>query len=103
MATNQDAIHDLVKAKAAFEARIEAGATGQALTNLLLSVGSIESELGELVVQALAAVHTPQTDPFKAATAQARAFVKTLGDIKSAFNAIAQVAQAVADVLKYIA
>ncbi len=102
MATNQQAISDLEKAKTALEAQVTAGAVGQDLTNLMEAIGSIATEVGQLVQQALAAVYIPQTDPFKAATGEAQAFVAQLNAIKAAFDKVAQVASAVASVLKYV-
>lgn len=102
MATNQDAIHQLIASKATFEAQVDAGAAGENLTNLMDAISAIEAEVGQLVLQALAASYVPQTDAFKAATADAQGFVTTLNKIKTALGVLGQVASAVAGVLKFV-
>lgn len=102
MATNQQAIHDLESAKAAFEAQVQAGASGPVLSNLMAAIDTTKTEIDQLVSQALAAVYVPQTDAFKAVTAEAKTFVATLNAIKTAFTTAGQVLTAVATVMKYV-
>ena len=77
--------------------------SGKALLNLLTSIQHIADEVGALEASTLAnAAYVPQTDPFKAATADAQTFVATLNSIKAAFAALGTVAQAIDKILTYI-
>jgi len=102
MPTSGDAIQDLEDSKKAFEDEC-AAASGATLLKLLLSIQHIADEVGAQEASLLAAsTYVPQTDPFKAVTADAKAFVATMNSIKAAFGALGTVASAIDRILTYI-
>ena len=102
MPTNHDAIKELLDSKKALEAQVNAGATGSNLDNLGDAIKTIGNEVRELVLQGLEDNYVPQSDAFKAVTAQAKAFVGKLKAIENAFKVLNSVVSAVTTVLKYV-
>ena len=102
MLTSASAISDLEISKKALEDQC-AAASGAVLLKLLMSIQHIADEVGDLEASTLAtAPYVPQTDSFKAVTADARAFVATLNSIKAAFPALGAVTQAIDKLLTYV-
>jgi len=102
MPTSGDAIRDLEDSKKTLEDQCGT-ASGQTIPKLLTSVQHIADEIGALEASTLAtAPYVPQTDPFKQATADARAFVAALNSLKAAFATLGPVAQAIDKLLSYI-
>ena len=102
MPMSADAIRDLEDSKKALEDQC-AAASGAVLLKLLISIQYIAAEVGALEESMLAtAVYVPQTEPFKAATADARAFVASLMSVKEAFAAFGTVVLAIDKILTYV-
>jgi hypothetical protein len=102
MATNNQAITDLLSAKSKFEDQVSAGAGGNTLSNLMAAIYSIQQAVGQLVLQGLADNYTPPTKDFLSATTQGQGFVKELKAIDSDFTKVADVVSAVATVMQYV-
>jgi hypothetical protein len=102
MATNADALNDLIAAKTALEDRCD-GAAGETLQMLLDSIEDLADEIGALETQALStAPYVPQTDAFKKVTDEAKAFEARLNNIKTAFSALAELAKVIDKAIGYI-
>lgn len=102
MPTSGNAIRDLEDSKKALEDQC-AAASEATLLKLLMSIQHIADEVGGLETSMLTtAAYVPQTDAFKAATADAQAFVAALNSLKAAFAALGTVALAIDKVLTYI-
>lgn len=94
MTTNADAIQALVESKAELQKQCD-GADDDTLNKLITTIHNISSEIGALETAALNdAAYIPATDAFKSETEDAKSFLATLNNLKTAFGAIAQVASA---------
>jgi hypothetical protein len=102
MPTAVEAITQLEAAKKLLEDQT-GGASGATLLKLLMAIQHIADEVGAQEAMALnAAPYVPQTDPFKAATSDAKAFLATLNNLKAIFAGIGQVAMAADTVIGMI-
>ncbi len=102
MATNNQAITDLLSAKAEFENQVNAGAEGDTLSNLMAAIYSIQHAVGQLVQQGVAGNYTPPTKDFLSVTTQGKSFVSELNEISKALGTVATIVSAVASVMKYL-
>jgi hypothetical protein len=103
MSTIADIIPALVKSKSALQDQCDA-ADGEALTKLTAAIHRLSAEIGAYEAQALStAPYVPATDPFKADTAEAQDFLKTLDNLKGYFSDAIEVASALDTVIKVIA
>ncbi len=100
MSSKTDAIKTLEAAKTVLQAQA-ATATDPMLTEMELAIDDIANEISALVMSALAD-YAPRTDPFKAVTAEAKAFVTRLNHIKAASAAAAPVLAAIDKVIGFI-
>lgn len=102
MATNATVIGDLEAAKQALEQQVP-GAVGTMGDESILAIQCIANEIGELEQVALeSAGYVPRTDPFKAVTTEAKAFLDTLKKIKMAQAEVAELAGVIDKVISYV-
>lgn len=93
MPTAVEAITQLEAAKKSLEDQT-GGASGATLLKLLMAIQHIADEVGAQEAVALTTPYVPQTDPFKAVTSDAKAFLATLNNLKAIFAGIGKVAAA---------
>lgn len=102
MSTNADTIAALEASKKTLEDACN-GASGTTFLKLLTAIQHIADEVGTLEASLLdSAEYVPQTDPFKAGTADAKAFLAILDSLKTIFGAASKLAQAADALVKYI-
>ena len=102
MATNAEVVTQLEASKDVLQAQCNA-ASGAQVLQLMTLVHQLADEIGNIEAQALDdADYVPQSDCFKKETDDAKAFLKTLESVKSAFAAADQVAKAVDTVIGII-
>ena len=102
MATTVETITTLLASRNALVAETN-GLSTTAGQYLWTAIDDINSEIDQLTANALAnADYVPQSDPFKAMTAEGKQFIGTLNDIKAVFSGIDAVVAAALSVLKIV-
>jgi formate-dependent phosphoribosylglycinamide formyltransferase (GAR transformylase) len=100
--TNHDIIMQLEGAKTALQ-KERIGASGDHERKLTEAINNIADEIDAIEAAALAdAAYVPKTDPFKQATADGQAFLKTLNDIRTAVGIAIEAAKAADTVINII-
>jgi hypothetical protein len=100
MPASSEAVADLEAASDAISAQLISNPGNADLINAQYN---IQAEIDAIETNLLNnAPYVPQTDPFKAVTAQAKGFVTTLTNIKTAFKAAAGLAGLIDKVIGYI-